>query len=266
MQSAVKNLEINNNNNFFNYNNYNNSNDENSSVLSKFKTATGFFRSENNNNKNGINSNNNFFNTQIKINNNNKENQADNNKNYNNNNYNNYDNNSTNNNKTPDKQLQKIDSPNRANTQNINSNPFNLSQRTSGINQTNQFQSMANKSTGILKFNSNSNNLAANNNDNASSDKQLAGFNATSDYFFQGSKISSNRVKSYYVYFINNWFEKNQIPFQNYTPHMVNNLEFQSNTIIDQMKVLLDSINHFKMQFLQGKNVKFYFAFKIVVF
>lgn len=219
-QNASKNLEFNN----FNENKNNNSNDANS-VSSKLKTETGFF-------KNVLNKKNNFFNTQIKI-----INHSNNKKN----------NNNTNNN-SPYKNL--IDSPSRANSQNINDANFNLGSKISAINQVNHFHSMANKTTGMLGLNSNSSNK---NNDNTNINK--IGFNVTSDYFAQGSKIISNRIKSYNIYFVGNWFEKNQIPYQDYTLHMVNNIEFQSNTIIDQLKVLLDNINHFKMQFLQGKNV-----------
>jgi len=222
-------------NNFKNLDNNNIINNDSHSVLSKFKTGTGFFKSESNNGDN-----NNFFNTQIKtnVNNNKNENQA------------NYfiSHNHLN---TPDKN--KIDSHNPGSNQDIKSNPINLKIQSRTINQLNPFSSMA-------SLNNNLNSNAANRNDNAADEinKPVGGFNATSDYFFRGSKITSNRIKSYNVYFITNWFDKNQIPFHNYTPHMVSNIEFQSNTIIDQMKVLLDNLNYFKIQFLQGKNVNFF--------
>lgn len=82
-------------------------------------------------------------------------------------------------------------------------------------------------------------------------------FSKTSENFLIKNQLApSSRLKTYNVFLINNWFDRNQIPYQNYNNFIVNNLEFQSNTIIDQMKVLLDSINHFKLSFLQGKNVK----------
>ena len=53
-----------------------------------------------------------------------------------------------------------------------------------------------------------------------------------------------------------NWNDKNKIPSQNCTANIANNLEFQSNTVVNHLKILFDSINQYKMQFLQGTNVK----------
>lgn len=72
------------------------------------------------------------------------------------------------------------------------------------------------------------------------------------------------RKKSYKVGFIVNWYDKNQIPAQNFTANTINNLDFQSNIIINQLKILFDSVNQYKMQYLQGKNVK-KFLFIILV-
>ena len=264
--SAGNNLNLNNNFGKFNFQNAFNNNEANGSDSTKFKTSTDFLKSESNLNNKNITTNN-FFNTQIKIVNTNYNNinkiddtesqnfnNMPNNKESNGNNIKINDNNS---NLSPNKN--QIDTPSRANSQNMNINHVDFSTKTSAINQMNRFHSTANKTAGMLGFGKNSknfNNSTANNNaENIGSD--MFKFNASNDYFFQRSKITSNRIKSYNINVISNWFEKNQIPHQKYSPHMVNNIEFQSNAIIDQMRVLLDSIDHFKINFLQGKNVNF---------
>jgi hypothetical protein len=264
--SGGNNLNLSNNFGKFNFQNAFNNNEANGSVSSKFKTSTDFLKSESNlNNKNKTT--NNFFNTQIKIVNNNYNNNNtiddSESQNFNNkpNNKESNDNNiNINNNPNLSPNKNQIDTLSRANSQNVNNNHVDFSTKTSAINQMNHFQSIANKTAGILGFgiknSKNFNNSTANNNaENIGSDK--FNFNAANDYFFQSSKINSNRIKSYNINVISNWFEKNQIPNQKYSPHMVNNIEFQSNAIIDQMRVLLDSIDHFKIHFLQGKNVNF---------
>jgi nucleoside-triphosphatase THEP1 len=61
-----------------------------------------------------------------------------------------------------------------------------------------------------------------------------------------------NRTKTYKVKLINKWNEKNKIPIID----GISNLDFQSNMIIDQIKVLLDNMSFFKLHYLQGKDVK----------
>jgi len=64
------------------------------------------------------------------------------------------------------------------------------------------------------------------------------------------------RVKTYNVKYIKKWFEKNSLPSQSNNNLKYANIDFQSNNIIDQIKVLLDNMNYFKLQYLQGKEVK----------
>ena len=66
----------------------------------------------------------------------------------------------------------------------------------------------------------------------------------------------SYRNKTYSVRFIKNWFEKNKIPVQTLNNQSANNVDFQSNNIIDQIKVLLDNVNFYKLHYMQGKEVK----------
>ena len=63
------------------------------------------------------------------------------------------------------------------------------------------------------------------------------------------------RIKSYNVRYIKKWFEKNNIPTLANSQQKYANMDFQSNNIIDQIKVLLDNMNYFKLQYLQGKEV-----------
>lgn len=65
----------------------------------------------------------------------------------------------------------------------------------------------------------------------------------------------SYRVKTYNVRYIKKWFEKNNIPTLANNQQKYANMDFQSNNIIDQIKVLLDNMNYFKLQYLQGKEV-----------
>lgn len=80
-------------------------------------------------------------------------------------------------------------------------------------------------------------------------------FYSPRENYFDFSKFVEHRIKTYKVELINNWYEKNQIPNSNFDRYIVKNLEFQSNNIIDQMKVLLDNVNYFKIQYLLGKQV-----------
>jgi hypothetical protein len=63
------------------------------------------------------------------------------------------------------------------------------------------------------------------------------------------------RVKTYNIRYIKKWFEKNNIPTLANSQQKQASLDFQSNNIIDQIKVLLDNMNFFKLQYLQGKEV-----------
>ncbi len=142
-------------------------------------------------------------------------------------------------------------SQNQNNDFNNNINNFSNKER---ISENDQYNGIIDKTGGPIRIKNSNNNIGyrSNNEDNTYSKSP---FGNTTNYFFQKSKIINSRIKSYNVYFIGNWFEKNQIPHQNYTFLMVNNIEFQSNTIIDQMRVLLDNIGYFKLQFLQEKIV-----------
>jgi len=60
------------------------------------------------------------------------------------------------------------------------------------------------------------------------------------------------RTKTYKVKYIKKWNEKNKIPII----EGIENLDFQSNMITDQIKVLLDNMSFFKLHYLQGKDVK----------
>jgi len=202
-----------------------NMNFDSNGIFMKPQTANGFFKSD----INSI-SRNNFFNTQIKINNdpenNNIQKECRSDKN------------------TPEKDLKDPD-----NRINLNSNVFRMNSGV--INQTNSFNDLANKTGFFILNKMNSKNNLINKNEFNKGNK-----NATQNYFFPSVKIANYRKKSYDINYVNNWFEKNQIPTQSYTPHLVNNIEYQSNSIIDQMRVLLDNINHFKLQYMQGQNVK----------
>lgn len=61
-----------------------------------------------------------------------------------------------------------------------------------------------------------------------------------------------NRTKTYKVKYVKKWNEKNKIPIID----GITNLDFQSNIIIDQIKVLLDNMSFFKLHYLQGKDVR----------
>jgi hypothetical protein len=60
------------------------------------------------------------------------------------------------------------------------------------------------------------------------------------------------RTKTYSVKYIKKWNEKNKIPII----EGIDNIDFQSNMIIDQIKILLDNMSFFKLHYLQGKDVK----------
>lgn len=59
------------------------------------------------------------------------------------------------------------------------------------------------------------------------------------------------RTKTYKIKFVKKWNEKNKIPIID----GITNLDFQSNIIVDQIKVLLDNMSYFKLHYLQGKDV-----------
>jgi hypothetical protein len=61
------------------------------------------------------------------------------------------------------------------------------------------------------------------------------------------------RRKSYNVEFIRNWYEKNNLIPHNLIPRLTNNIEFQSNILIDEIKVLLDNIQHYRTKFLNDR-------------
>lgn len=69
------------------------------------------------------------------------------------------------------------------------------------------------------------------------------------------------RIKTYNVRYIKKWFEKNNIPTLSNSQQKYANMDFQSNNIIDQIKVLLDNMNYFKLQYLQGKEVIIFIDF-----
>lgn len=73
------------------------------------------------------------------------------------------------------------------------------------------------------------------------------------------------RIKTYNVRYIKKWFEKNNIPTLANSQQKYANMDFQSNNIIDQIKVLLDNMNYFKLQYLQGKEVLQKYKFKIQI-
>ncbi len=61
-----------------------------------------------------------------------------------------------------------------------------------------------------------------------------------------------NRTKTYSIKYIKKWNERNKIPLI----EGIDNIDFQSNMIIDQIKILLDNMSFFKIHYLQGKDVK----------
>jgi len=68
-------------------------------------------------------------------------------------------------------------------------------------------------------------------------------------------EIPHLRMRRMRVNYIPRWFESNKIPMMNYIPEMVNDLEFQSNIINDEVKVLFSDIQKFRMILLNNPNI-----------
>lgn len=68
------------------------------------------------------------------------------------------------------------------------------------------------------------------------------------------------RLKDFSVAYENNWYEKNSLIPGNFNKAMVNNLDYQSSILIDEMKVLMDNVENFKMNFLNGKEFFNFFS------
>ena len=64
-----------------------------------------------------------------------------------------------------------------------------------------------------------------------------------------------SRLKSYKVEPIKNWHEKHGIPMQNFSPFLLDSVEHQSSLVIDEIKVLLDNIQYFKLNFVNSKDM-----------
>jgi hypothetical protein len=61
------------------------------------------------------------------------------------------------------------------------------------------------------------------------------------------------RRKTYSVKYIRNWYEKNNLIPHKLIPRLTNNIEFQSNILIDEIKVLLDNIQHYRTKYLNDR-------------
>lgn len=96
-------------------------------------------------------------------------------------------------------------------------------------------------------FNENTNNIDNNANVNSKDIEKLNLVNKPQAPGF--------RTKTYNVKLIKRWFEKNNIPVPAQNSEKYSIIDFQSNNITDQIKVLLDNLNYFKLQYLQGKDV-----------
>lgn len=70
-------------------------------------------------------------------------------------------------------------------------------------------------------------------------------------------KIKNNmfRVKEFKVKYIDNWHLKHGFPELKLIPNVASNMEFQSSLISDELNVLLENIQHFKMTFLHNKEL-----------
>jgi hypothetical protein len=67
------------------------------------------------------------------------------------------------------------------------------------------------------------------------------------------NKNSYNRRKTYEIDYIDNWYVKNNFMPTKINSNLTNNIEFQSNILIDQIKVLMDNILHFRTKFLNDR-------------
>jgi hypothetical protein len=61
------------------------------------------------------------------------------------------------------------------------------------------------------------------------------------------------RQKTFTVEYILNWYEKNSLITPKLLPRLTNNIEFQSNILIDEIKVLLENIQHYRLKYLGDK-------------
>jgi len=61
------------------------------------------------------------------------------------------------------------------------------------------------------------------------------------------------RIKSLAVCYKPNWMIKNGYPEQEIAKEISNDIDFQSNTIIDEIKVLLENINSYRENYLDGQ-------------
>ena len=55
--------------------------------------------------------------------------------------------------------------------------------------------------------------------------------------------------------FLPNWYEKMGFINRKITDDMCNNIDFQSNMISDEINVLLENIQYYKIMFLHGNEV-----------
>lgn len=67
--------------------------------------------------------------------------------------------------------------------------------------------------------------------------------------------IKKYRIKDYKVDTNPEWYEKNGFPIQKFNKEVINDIDYQSSLIIDEIKVLLDNIQHYKISQLQDREV-----------
>jgi hypothetical protein len=60
------------------------------------------------------------------------------------------------------------------------------------------------------------------------------------------------RKKTYKIQYKPDWYERIGIPEPNYHPRLVSELEFQSGLVSDEIKLLLENFNYFKMNYLHS--------------
>jgi len=64
------------------------------------------------------------------------------------------------------------------------------------------------------------------------------------------------RKKTFKVKYLVNWYEKTGYTPYKMTEETCNNIEFQSNIVSDEMKILLENLQYYKMMFLNGNEVR----------
>lgn len=67
--------------------------------------------------------------------------------------------------------------------------------------------------------------------------------------------LNYSRKKTFKVVYSDSWYDKEGLPPQQFSLQIINNIEFQSNILIDEMKVLMDNIQFYKLNFLTRKQV-----------